>query len=347
MALAAVLAALATAGAVPARAADESGAEAAAMALFTEGRRLMAAGDFADACPKFAESRRLSPGVGTTLNLALCYEGLGKTASAWLLYQDAASAAHAKGETEREAAAKARARRLEPDLLHVTIAVAPQPSEGTVAIKLDGQPLPEEHVGSAMPVDPGRHEIEANAPGKQPWVSTFDVAPGPAATLTIPVLIRRATAPDAADELSGPPLDSPHEANGTANGTHDAEGNMKRIGVIVGAAGLTTLGIGLAFVLAANNEKENAQAYCNKNGCTPAGQADLSRSGTDADIASVLVPLGIAGVAAGTTIWFLAPHGPHGDASRSGARSSAHAGFVRIAPSITANRWSLTATGAF
>ena len=331
IALAAVASALAGLGAVQsAHAADETGAEGAAMALFTEGRRLMAAGDFADACPKFAESRRLLPGVGTTLNLALCYEGLGKTASAWLLYQDAASAARAKGETEREAAAQARARRLEPDVLHVTIVVAPQPAGVTVGIRLDGQPLQHEQMGAATPVDPGRHEIEAVAPGKLPWVSTFDVAPGPAATVTIPALIAAVSAPETAGEP--PPAlapESPHEAAG-------AEGNMKRIGVIVGATGLTTLGIGLAFVLAANNEKDNSEPSCDAHGCLAAGQSHLSQAGTDADIASVLVPLGIAAIAGGTAIWFLAPH-DHASPS----------GFVHIAPSATANRWSLTATGAF
>jgi hypothetical protein len=328
MALAATVAALTAASALPANAADESGAEAAAMALFTEGRRLMAGGDFADACPKFAESRRLSPGVGTTLNLAICYEGLGKTASAWLLYQEAAAAAHAKGETEREAAAQMRARRLEPDVLHVTIAVTPQPA-GAVAIKLDGQPVPDSQVGAATPMDPGRHEIEAMAPGKQAWISTFDVVPGPAATITVPVLVPAPGSPDSGGEPPSPPPDSSHEAG-------ERGANVRRIGVIVGAAGLTTLGIGLAFVLAANNEKDNAQATCNGHVCLASGASDLSRAGTDADIASVLVSLGIAAVAAGATIWFLAPHdGP----SRSG--------FVRVAPSATANQWSLTATGAF
>lgn len=337
LALGAALAALAASGvAAPAYAADESGAEAAALALFTEGRRLMAAGDFADACPKFAESRRLSPGVGIMLNLALCYEGLGKTASAWLLYQDAAAAAHAKGETEREAGAKARARRLEPDVLHVTIAVTPQPGDSSVAVMLDGRPLPHERAGALTPVDPGRHEIEAVAPGKQPWVSTFEVAPGPTTTVTVPVLAAPAGNSDGAvapEVPTEPPVTS--EPSRPPGG---AETQVKRIGVIVGAGGLTTLGIGLAFVLAAGNEKQNSQQNCDSFGCIPPGQADLGRARTDADIASVLVPLGITAVAAGAAIWFLAPHD---------RASGSASGIVRIAPSATADRWSLTATGTF
>ena len=51
----------------------------AAEALFEDGRRLVAAGSFTEACPKFADSERLDPSPGTLLNLASCYEKLVRT----------------------------------------------------------------------------------------------------------------------------------------------------------------------------------------------------------------------------------------------------------------------------
>jgi hypothetical protein len=54
--------------------ADEKSDAARAAALFEEGRRLMAAEDYAAASRKLAESQALSPAPDTAFDLGLCYE---------------------------------------------------------------------------------------------------------------------------------------------------------------------------------------------------------------------------------------------------------------------------------
>src|SRR5260221_7405355 len=63
---------------------------AAAEALFRAGRAAADKGDYVTACPKFEESNRLDPEVGTVFNLADCDEHLGKVASAWQLFKEVA-----------------------------------------------------------------------------------------------------------------------------------------------------------------------------------------------------------------------------------------------------------------
>src|SRR5439155_13958444 len=95
--------------------------KATAEALFADGKRLMSAGDYAAACPKFAASQKLDPAVGTALNLADCYERTGRAASAWAEFRGAASAAHAVGSREREQLAADRSKALESRLSYLTI----------------------------------------------------------------------------------------------------------------------------------------------------------------------------------------------------------------------------------
>jgi Tfp pilus assembly protein PilF len=86
---------------------------ATAQVLFTEARDLMKDEKYAEACNKFRESQRLDPQIGTQLNLALCYEKLGKWASAWVNYVDAASRAQKAGQEERLKIAQDRATEIE------------------------------------------------------------------------------------------------------------------------------------------------------------------------------------------------------------------------------------------
>src|SRR5262245_63276914 len=86
----------------PIRAEAPSDQGALARELFDQGRALLETKDYERACEKFAESQRLDPGGGTLLNLALCHELSGKTASAWTEFDQALRMARADGRSDRE-----------------------------------------------------------------------------------------------------------------------------------------------------------------------------------------------------------------------------------------------------
>ena len=127
---------------------------AAAQALFEQGRSLMARERPQDACPKFEESQRLDPALGTEFNLANCYEKIGKLASAYALYTEVAATARATGQQQREEVARQRAEAVKPKLTKLVI-VAPPGSAGQLRVERDGREIGEAQWGFPVPVDPG------------------------------------------------------------------------------------------------------------------------------------------------------------------------------------------------
>src|ERR1700730_16982019 len=121
---------------------------ARADALFNAGKALTDSGQFGDACAKFAESKRLAPGLGVTLYLADCYEHIGRIASAWTEFRSAEGLARERND-KRADVARGRAQALEPKLNRLTIAVAPSIPRSGLQVLRDGIPVAEEELGLA------------------------------------------------------------------------------------------------------------------------------------------------------------------------------------------------------
>ena len=63
--------------------------------LYTDGQRLVGAGEVHEACLKFGESQKIDPRLNTLIALAACHEKEGKTATAWGEFLEAAEQASA------------------------------------------------------------------------------------------------------------------------------------------------------------------------------------------------------------------------------------------------------------
>ena len=137
--------------------ADEA-SKAQAQKLFDEGLRLMDAGRYSEACPNFAQSQKLDPAGGTLLNLALCHEREGKTATALAEYRTALAQATRDDKKERQAFAQERI-----DLLAAMVPkVVLRQAEGAATppeVSLDGEAIPHEQFGIPMPLNPGSHRM--------------------------------------------------------------------------------------------------------------------------------------------------------------------------------------------
>jgi hypothetical protein len=158
----------------------------AAEAMFQEGRRLMAEGQTAEACARFAGSLAIEASSGTFLNLAHCHEEQGKTATAWAEYRAAARLARSQGREDRARVADEKVTAIEPRLARLT-AIAEKPAPGE-AIATEEGTLGEGAIGVAVPIDPGTHTLTVTAPGRRPWSATIDVAEAEQRTLEIPAL---------------------------------------------------------------------------------------------------------------------------------------------------------------
>jgi hypothetical protein len=282
-----------------ARTAHAQSEKASAEALFADGRRLMGEGKAEQACGKFAASNKLDPSSGTLLNLGNCYEKLGRNASAWAAYAEAASRAQSAGREDHLRIAQKHVTSLEPLLAHVTVTV-PTPVEG-LEITRDGFAVASAEWGLAVPIDPGTHAYTAKAPGYEPWSGKLDVTVDPAseappqAAIAIPALKKLPPAP----VVKGPGavVEPPFWTT------------QRTLAVAAGAVGVVGLGVGGVFGLSAKTSYNDSLAFCpkNKNLCTQPGVDARDDARSKGNIASVAVIAGGALVATGAVLWFTAP----------------------------------------
>lgn len=286
---------------------------ATAQALFDEGKRLMKAGNFAEACPKLSESQRLDPGAGTMLALALCHESEGKTASAWAEFSEVLSDARRDHRGDREAAAQQHLKVLEQKLTRVVVTVVGEVPG--IEVKRDGASLGKAQWGVPLPVDPGTHTFEATAPGKTPWKATGDLSgEGKTLEVRVPALQDLPAAPPAPTTapvatIAPPPTSSSSTSTAPPPPAPSNAGSSQRTaGLIVGGAGVLVAGIGTYFGIHASSLWSSAHTACPGDKCTRATDVTKGQdAGSAADTASVLLGVGAVAVIAGVVLYFTAP----------------------------------------
>ena len=295
--------------------------KAAAEALFQDGVALLQQSKAEAACAKFAASQELDRALGTMLRLADCYDRTGKTASAWALFEEAASVAQARGEHAREVAARERAADVSKRLSRIKVQVANDMPNG-LSIKLNGTSIPRASWDGALPVDPGEQAVEASAPGFESWTGHVNASPGPALTeIIVPALKKSAAVAPVPSSTPAAPGASPKP---TAAGA-----STRRTGALllggVGIVSLTVAGITSYLATARNHDSRNQCRSSDPNLCNQQG-LDLRNQALDlAKVSTVTAIAGGALLAGGVTWLLLTPSSASPQARASAIRLSAHA----------------------
>ena len=321
--------------------------QAAAEALFRRARDLMATGNYAEACPKLAESQRLDPAVGTLLNLATCYEKNGQLASAWVTYTLAATAAQKANQTDRVKLARGKATELESKLPTLTIAVPREADLPDLQVRRDGEDVGRAEWGTPIPVDPGVHVVEASASGHRKWTGQASVSGGGAkVTLTVqPLPAEQPTATTETASTAPPPPATTASPSSTstlttlppaaATVTPEKTGSGQRIvAYVVGGVGLAGLATGTVLGIMARINENQAQNDCFMTACTQQGLTASDNAQHFANGSTIAFVSGGVLAAAAVVVYLLAPSQP---------RTSG----LSIVPSVAATNTGVSVQGAW
>ena len=293
---------------------------AEARALFDAAKASAKAGDCATAVPKFTKSYQLDPKPGTLRNLGYCEEQLGRIASAWRHFREVIQKFPQSDHVEY---ANERATALEPRVPKLTITLADGTPEGT-KIKLDGEEVAPSDVGTPLAVDPGEHEIEVIAPGRDR--ATYDVELEEVETKTLDV-------EPGSNELTRA------EAEGRGSSSiEQGTSNWRTIGMASAGGGAVLFGIGLLVLKpAAEAKSKSIDDDCGgtaRTNCPPAAQDDYDTAKGLKTATYLAYGVGGAAVLAGLGLWLLAP-------------PSSQNGRLRIEPTLGPSNAAIRVTGGW
>ena len=229
---------------------------------------------------------------------------------------------------------------VEPHISRLTISLR-GPDVQMTKVALDGAPVDGVLIGVARPIDPGEHQLHAEAPGFAPQTKTVLVADGSPLSITLE-LTKAASEPSNTPEAATSAATSPVGDRHSAELDRTSNTNSKRVASYV-AFGVGAVGVALGSIFLANSASKRAQAdqklaACGgATGCTNENPLSKDVSSLD-DSARSAKTLGIVGLAVGgaaaatgvtlfvlgrphepsATSWTIAPRLGLGNASLSG-----------------------------
>lgn len=354
--------ALAAAAAGAPAATESSRDPRAAEELFREAAALMAEGEWTEACPLFEESWNLDPARGALLGVADCHERAGEVASAWAAYQQLRADALAAGDRDRAAIADERIDVLEPRLPQLVIDFAEraggrlppdlraawEDARAELDIRRGGVSISEIQLGTAIPVDPGSHEVAVRGPSAEAWTTQVEISEGETRAIEIPLrdaLSRAAgeVVDTGAGEAGGPErgragTPAPSPAPRYDPGGREAQRWLGYSGI---SGGALSTAAGIAFAVRAYRQYDRYDELCPDDACGP-DDDEGARARRHAEGASTLatafIGVGLVAMTGGVVLWATSP---------SSNRSAVGARALRVEPYARPAEMGAALTGRF
>jgi hypothetical protein len=287
---------------------------AAARHLFAEGLADEQAGRQSAALDKFVRVQAVRDTQAVRYRIATCLEALGQLRAALAAYSSTSVAAS----TDAEGASIARSSREKVEALSKRVArlvvALPAHAPPDAVVKIDGEVLQANTIGTPIVVDPGPHEITATGSGVLPFRAQMTLAEGGQTSLDLPLV---AVAPP----HLAPPLESPKPpsqesppAPPSAPATPPPAASSARsttTGVVFLTAGGVLLAGATAILLARHSDIQSLESACPAGLCPTDQEAQLEATRNRALIEGpVGLGVGAVGVvAAGLGVYFLATSG--------------------------------------
>lgn len=274
--------------------------------LFREGREAAHNGQHEEACRLFSESYGLDPAAGTLLNMALCEEELGRTASARKHYREVME--QSEPSSDRYSYAKNRSQSLESKLAWLTLLHVPSDAR----VSIDGKVLPKAELAEPVAIDPGshvvsvvdangvetRHDVRIAATERRELelsaevAKTQEIAP-PVVTPPMPRVTARRR------DTTTQPARTPSRNSGDT---------QRIVGIALAGGGVVAGVVGAILWQRARNKHDEALDHCqpNCNGTARDLQEDAKQSVT---MGNVLAIGGTLLLTSGTVVFLTAPSG--------------------------------------
>lgn len=251
-----------------------------ARAQFQRGIELEQASNWSEAIQQFREvgSVRMTPQV--RFHIAYCEENLGRLVTALGGYELALAEAEQvgadfKGEVET---AITRLRERIPKLL-----IERGTGADAAAVHLDGVALGGNSVGVEIPLDPGPHNVSANAPGFKPFTATVELKEREVTRLAI--------------ELEPQPIPPPDAGPKQVIVVTRTEAPKRLVPYVVGGAGVAALVAGgVLFALHESLDAELKRKCPNPNACPESNRDTYDRMVFYSWAAPVTAGVGVAAI---------------------------------------------------